>query len=679
MASVLRERGYSDIHFYDAAAADASLDGALKLARSLRPEVVGLSLYTVWVRKQYRFAARLKEELPQTTIVAGGPHATALPERTLAECRELDAVVIGEGELTFPEIIEALEAGKSLQEVRGLAIRRDGGVMKTPERELISDLDSLPFPALDLAWSNGQRYGRRGGEVGKRPGVIISSRGCPGRCTFCYRGTFGETYRQRSPGHVVNEMKWQTEKFGVDEIQFVDDLFLSNKKFVQGFLSELGREHVRLPWRCLTRVRNVGGALLTDLKAHGCYLVEFGVESGDDEVLNRIKKDITTEQVERAFRSARKAGLLTTGFFIIGHPGETRETARKTVDFARKLLPDFPSFSMLLPFPGSEVYSLVPEGIKYAWDRYNPYTDPSRPPISVCGLTPADIQELAFRAPYEVLGSVRYLVKNILFRRKIPFGTRVYLMRRWFGNARRLSRVKRRQPKSENPGVEWVRDTFQRKASRHESLQAFFAAELEAVMPFLRRIIDVTPVGSPVLESGCGTAFHSAFLSSLGYRAVVMDNDAEVVSYARENLRRLRAEVPLVRGDVFRLPFGDSTFRTIFHHGVLEHFSDGQIAAALKEAYRVANVVVFAVPVNGKGDPDARGDERWLSQSKWLELVKRTPWEVREVFHFTKRYALTRPFNALFRLPMIAGHLRYKAFMNLGFVLQRGSEGPRDV
>jgi len=201
---------------------------------------------------------------------------------------------------------------------------------------------------------------------------IITSRGCPYRCIYCSKSVFGGKYRANSPTYVVDEIEHLMEKFNVREIAFYDDVFTLDKKRVFAICEELGRRRIEIPWTCETRVNLVNKDLVEKMKKAGCYMIAYGVESGTQEILNNLKKDITLEQATRAFELTHKIGIQTIAYFMIGSPGETPKKIEETIKFAKKLDSDFVQFSITTPFPGTELFNLaIKEGIvSKDWDDY---------------------------------------------------------------------------------------------------------------------------------------------------------------------------------------------------------------------------------------------------------------------------------------------------------------------
>jgi radical SAM superfamily enzyme YgiQ (UPF0313 family) len=404
-----------EVGFFDEGALMDRRETVLDFLDRFRPQMVGLSLYTTNLLHTYWLVRLIRSNHPDARIVVGGPHFTAMPERTLEECPEIDYGVLGEGEITLTKLLEALDQGRGAGDVAGLFLRNGDGLQFTGARETVKNLDEIPFP--DSGFLRGFQYPGDDVRLGSRLGTIVTSRGCPFDCNFCNKSVFGSTYRRRSPEHVAAEIRHQVDVLGIDSVYFQDDLFAVNADWLQRLYRAMEAEGLRLPWKCLGRAGALSAEAYADMARHGCYLVSFGVEAGNPEVLERTGKRLTREQIREGFRQARRAGLQTYGFFIFGHPGEGLEEIRETFAFCRELAPDFVSFFNLVPFPGTGVYELLPDNLKGDW-RHIRYTGWHQgDPISLCELPAVELRRLESEAYPDYYGRVGYLLRNVLGRR----------------------------------------------------------------------------------------------------------------------------------------------------------------------------------------------------------------------------------------------------------------------
>lgn len=371
IAAVLLKDGH-DVVIDDLTINPLSVEQFGERIRELSPDIVGFTAVTPTVNMAFNYARKAKEMGCALTVL-GGPHASALPEESLVP--GVDVVVRGEGEYTMKEL--ASSPG-DFSQIKGLSFRRNNEIVHTPDREFISDLDSLPFPARELFPD--MRLYKGQPVLGNRTpvGNISTSRGCPFGCRFCFKALFGTRFRTRSAESIVEEWEHLIKHFGVKEITISDDAFTTSAERVHQVCDLLIKRKLNIPWTCSNgiRVDTATTELLRHMRAAGCYRVAFGVENGDQEVLNLIGKKISLKQVEDAVNNARKVGIKTTGFFMLGGPWDTLETMNKTVAFAIKANPDYAQFSIATPYPGSELYTIVKNEGRLLiddWSRYDIY------------------------------------------------------------------------------------------------------------------------------------------------------------------------------------------------------------------------------------------------------------------------------------------------------------------
>lgn len=378
IASVLRQNGFAQVDVFDPEAENSNFVEIENRINNFSPEVVGLSFVTVNYAFAQKIAKIIKKINPAILVVAGGIHASALPKETLLENPEIDLVIIGEGEYTFLEICKNVSLKKNINSIPGIAYKNGKKVFFTSLREPLQDLDQLPFPSRDLVDMRNY-FAPSHMDIGKKSVTLISSRGCPARCTFCASSIIaGRKFRAHSPEYIIREINFLQEKYGIDHFIFEDDSFTINKERVEKLCKQLIKMKQKIVWSCFGRVTTVDKKLLDLMKKAGCYLIGYGVESGNNAILRKIKKGITKQQCLTAFRISKKAGLRTQGFFMIGHPGDTKETIMETINFAIKLNPSVAFFSPLVAYPGTEIYN---DSFKLRinpsedWSNYSPFGD----------------------------------------------------------------------------------------------------------------------------------------------------------------------------------------------------------------------------------------------------------------------------------------------------------------
>ncbi|MBN1766360.1 MAG: cobalamin-dependent protein [Sedimentisphaerales bacterium] len=357
MAAVLEEEGHA-VEIFDAHAERVDMDRMrIRLIEKGRFDMVGITATTPLITNAREIARIIRREFPSTRIVLGGVHPTVLPEEVLEE-EAVDLVVRGEGEKTIKE----LAAEMPLEEIKGVSYRTSEGIRHNPERELISDLDSLPRAAWHLLPID--KYYPAAGAAKRLPAVsMLSTRGCPGRCTFCYR-IFGKKIRVRSGRKVAEEVKYLQENFGIREICFYDDTFTVSHKEVRAFCQGLVDLGVDITWSCFSRVDTINEDLMRTIKSHGCHQISYGLESANPGILANVNKRANNDKAREAIRLAKKFGVDARVAFMLGNPGETIETMEESLKFAIELDPAIAIFNITTPFPGTEMFE---------WARANGY------------------------------------------------------------------------------------------------------------------------------------------------------------------------------------------------------------------------------------------------------------------------------------------------------------------
>ncbi len=393
VGAALLARG-CDVRVIDAAARYFARDTAwiVHEAEAFEPDLIGFGLFTRWVWHAYRLVERFGDlsrrrhnGVRRPVLVAGGAHATVRPDETLQ--RGFDAAVIGEAEGALVEIVDWLEGRRALESVRGVRFRgEDGAIHCGPPAAFLEDLDALAFPQeaqelYDRLW-----YEPSGREV--IPGGVLTSRGCPARCTFCANYVTGRGFRYRSAESVVAELNAYHARCGAMFFPCWDDALTANLARLRLLCEAIERE-IRFPlrWSCITRATMVTPDLLRAMKRAGLVSINFGVESGDDEVLRAIKKGQTTAHVVRALEWAKAEGLSTACNFMLGFPQETPQALERTLRFMERIAPLTDSFStlgVLVPFPGTPLYEDYHEkcGFTDWWLREDSSRYSAPPPLT---------------------------------------------------------------------------------------------------------------------------------------------------------------------------------------------------------------------------------------------------------------------------------------------------------
>jgi len=364
-------------------------------------DIVGITAMTPTIGTALKIARRVKQTNPRIKVVLGGPHVTLLPLETLESSPDIDVIVRGEADITFLDLLKAIQRDEPLNGVVNIHYRNSNGTWVTQGTTAEIVMDDLPFSAYHLlplkAYRPHPPHGMR------LPfAAMVTSRGCPYHCAYCSKPVFGSKFRAQSAERVVAEMVYLQEKFGIKEIAFYDDSFTLDKKRVHAICALILEKKLKIAWTCETRVNLVDKELLKNMKQAGCYAIAYGIETASPEIMKTLQKDITLEQVEKAVQSHREVGLQVVGYFMLGSPGETPETIIQTVNLAKKLKLDFAQFSVTTPFPATELYDIYMKGRQDPpqWENfiYASTGNPATPVFESDKLTREDLKMWTGRA-----------------------------------------------------------------------------------------------------------------------------------------------------------------------------------------------------------------------------------------------------------------------------------------
>ena len=349
LAAVLEKRGYQ------VKIIDLNVQSPSTLENSLsreRPDVVGVSCAVGSVRQAFDVVSRVKTCLHGCFVVFGGPYASVMGEEMLVRHREIDAAIVGEGEVTLVELLRRIQDGQDLENVDGLIFRSGCRINVNSQRKPFEPLDRLPFPAREKLPMN---------LYGVNRGVIFTSRGCPYQCVFCSRSVFGKRWRGHEPEHVLTEIDQLRERYGISDLSFLDDNFAFDldraEKILGGIISRKWKLNLYF-WNGL-RVDSVTKGLLNKMKKAGCTAINYGVESVDADVLDRIKKGITLDQINRAITLTREARIKANVFLMIGNEGDTAKVVNEITRFIQRVKVDGVHLSLATPIPGTEFWDWV--------------------------------------------------------------------------------------------------------------------------------------------------------------------------------------------------------------------------------------------------------------------------------------------------------------------------------
>jgi radical SAM superfamily enzyme YgiQ (UPF0313 family) len=415
LSSYLKQGGQT-VQLIDAAAEKFTIPRLISEVKSFHPDIIGISAVTPSYLRISKVAQKLKEETG-VPIIIGGAHVTSLPFETLSD-PAFDYGVMGEGELTSLDLLETIESGKDLSNVKGIVYRDNATkeVRITPRREYIKNLDDLPFPDRDSLPPLAEYHPSQSSYRRLPLGTIISSRGCPHHCIFCDRAVFGNSYRARGAINVVDEIELLMQKHGAREVRFWDDTFNLLPPRVMKICKEIRNRRLDIEWSCVARVSNMTQEVLHSMRQAGCWQVDYGVESGNPEVLKSIHKGITMDLVRRAVKLSRANGLRVRAFFMLGLPGETEETMQQTINFAKSLDLDVAVFHIATPLPGTELFQIAKERGELSqdvkWDKYLMFSAEELPYVTKT-LTEGVLREYSKKAYREFYMRPRFILGQV--------------------------------------------------------------------------------------------------------------------------------------------------------------------------------------------------------------------------------------------------------------------------
>jgi anaerobic magnesium-protoporphyrin IX monomethyl ester cyclase len=372
LASVARTHGYR-VHLVDAKLPGRSVDMVSQEIAAMRPDYVGLSATTISVTNAARIAARVKELAPEAVTILGGPHVSAIPERTLEAFPSIDFGIAGEGEHALFELLACLESGRAIDGVAGLVYRRDGRVRANPRAPYIDDLDALPLPAWDLLPDFPHRF---------RPSLftypcspvasVITSRGCPFSCSFCDRSTSGKRGRIHSVEYVARLCRHLADR-GVRHILFVDDLFTVRKQRVIELCNAFIEAGFDFTWSCNSHPNLLDLDTMKLMKRAGCWQIAYGIESGSQRILDVVKREVRIPRMRETLRLTRRAGIRTKGYVMLGHPTEGLDSLNETAAFLKEVELDLCQITKFTPYPGTPAYPTIRQHGRFEedWERMN--------------------------------------------------------------------------------------------------------------------------------------------------------------------------------------------------------------------------------------------------------------------------------------------------------------------
>ena len=359
---------------------------ARKIINDFHPDAIGSTGVTMNIKTALNILKDYSEESPDASIIMGGPHVSFDAHAILTENKFIDFIVRGEGEVTCVELLNRLWNSGEYSTIKGISYRENASIFHNENREFIEDINILPLPARHLIKLS--KYKALGMAIN-----MITSRGCPYECIFCVGSKMvGRRVRYFDIQRVVDEFE-MLSRMGFKQINIVDDLFTSNKRRCASICEEIIRRGIEHKWTAFARVDTVTKDLLEIMRKAGCTMLCFGIESGVQEILNTVKKKTTLEKIKKALDLCLEVGIEPMASYIMGLPGETSETVRQTMEFARKLCTNY-GFHILAPFPGTEVRDKAGHyGINILtndWDKY----DANQSVCESCSLSYAEVDRI---------------------------------------------------------------------------------------------------------------------------------------------------------------------------------------------------------------------------------------------------------------------------------------------
>ncbi len=348
---------------------------------NFNPDVIGISASSSQLDHVKNCLSIIKRAAPNAKTILGGTMVSSYPQILTEELNEINYGVYGEADLTFPGILKRIERKERLENTEGM-IWRENGDVNFLKPKMITDLDQVPMPARHLLKM--EIYRPSPANFRRVPAsTVMTSRGCPYQCIFCSRPTEGTAFRAHSAKRVVDEFEHLQNEYGIKDVQIFDDTFTMLPKRVEDICKGLIERNVDIGWNCMTRVDKINPDLLSLMKKAGCYEIGVGIESGNDRVLNFIKKSLTKDMVRKGVKMIREAGIDARGFFMIGFPTETRDEIIETIDFAKEIDVDVAQFMVATPYPGTEMWKIAQENgqINSDWNSFTFYA-PDKVPFS---------------------------------------------------------------------------------------------------------------------------------------------------------------------------------------------------------------------------------------------------------------------------------------------------------
>ena len=419
-AAQLKAAGHN-VSYIDSVIQDFDMKQTLAEARKEKPDTIFMETTTPSIEADYVALTALKDATG-AKIMIGGPHATYFHNKSLKDCPAIDIVIRHEFDTKIAGVVSNLD---KLQKVNGITFRMGDEIIDNGDGEVCEDLDTVPFPDRDTIpwqWYLEAWYSRR-------PFMnMMTSRGCPYHCTFCLwpQIMYGHKQRFRSLDNVFEEITGLIRRYGLKEINIDDGTFTTNKRRVIEFCRRLRKEKIRLIWTCNGRVDTLDDEMLAEMKKSGCKMIRLGVESGSQEVLDRIRKGLTLAQIEEGVRRVKKSGIQALGGFMFGFPYDSRKSVEQTIAFAKKLSPDQVQFSICMCYPGTSLYEYIKDNDLLLAKSFKEFDMTHGPVASTLDMERGGLEHILARAYREFYFRPEFFVQTLFNMKDIDEILRVF-------------------------------------------------------------------------------------------------------------------------------------------------------------------------------------------------------------------------------------------------------------
>jgi radical SAM superfamily enzyme YgiQ (UPF0313 family) len=375
LAGSLKKEGLN-VEILDAAALEYSIQDVLNHIIQNKYHLIGITFLTPMFDIIKELTYKIKKSCVNVKIIVGGPHPTALPEKTLKEIPAVDYVCIGEGEKTILELVNNFYHKKNIKKIKGICYRDYNKIIKKPSRSFEKNLDIISKPARDLLPMDKYKLTASRTKGSEFCPTIIVARGCPFDCQFCSH-PFGRTFRYHSIERIIEEIRDLKNNYKVEQVNLEADTLTINKKFIKSLCETIIKQNLEIRWTCESRVDTLDEETLKIMKKAGCWQISYGIESGSQRLLDIIHKGVTKEQIKRTIVLSKKIGITCRGFYMLGLPSETNDESMETIKFAIELDTLWAQFTITIPYPGTPMFNELDKQRKirhYNWSDYNTWS-----------------------------------------------------------------------------------------------------------------------------------------------------------------------------------------------------------------------------------------------------------------------------------------------------------------